>query len=352
MRWKMISVIILSFCLLVCPLVYAQEQLWQLKSVYGEWISTNRLSWKSQTINTEGNFTYKLNLSYPLTYWHIRAEGTIVYSTVSSYWHGLIFRVYGGNEDYIEVYVVWSCIWVYQMNVMQIRTYIYVSNPQNHSETTIRIYVESFHPILVCFDRITNETLQIRGAIYDNKESEQAITSFNENHTLPIEFFNNMHLSQTVVKWWSNSNYRIEGQIYFEDLKYTGELSSGQTPIPTMSWWEKLAWDFWNVLSGTASEIQIRLKPYAEFFGWLGRHVSYWFQVAGSIIVRFVEIGLPLFPFFVLFWFIDALTTSIYEGSFEPVGYVMITIYDFIRGVVQTIANILSTIWDYITFWS
>lgn len=312
----------------------------------------NRRGWESANINTAANFTYRLNLTNALTYWYVRADGTITYTSVSSYWHGLILRVRGGDNVNVQAYVVWSCIWVYQTNTMLIRTHIYVTNPNNRSETTIRIWAEGLRPVLVTFDRVTNTTLQIRGAIYDNRQAETAITSFTENHTLTTGFFNNMRLEQTVEKWWSNLNYKVTGEIYWEDLKYTGGLSQGQPPLPTMSWWEKLAWDIWNALSGTATEIELRLKPYAEYLGYLGRQLVQLFVFAGSVIASLFQASLPFLPVIAILWFIDAAATSIYVGSFQPIGNAFLTIWDLIRSVGQTIANILSAIWDFITFWS
>lgn len=80
---------------------------------------------------------------------------------------------------------------------------------------------------------------------------------------------------------------------------------------------------------------------------------SWWAYLvfAGQFVFSIVSHTLPYFPLILLFWFLDAVLTSITTGNLQPIGTCIMTIYDFLRGVIQTIVNIASFVRDLIEFW-
>ncbi|MEM3442931.1 MAG: hypothetical protein QXM86_03645 [Candidatus Bathyarchaeia archaeon] len=107
------------------------------------------------------------------------------------------------------------------------------------------------------------------------------------------------------------------------------EQWSGSTPPPheatfmeQLSWWQ----NFWNTYI-------------APLFSNVGQWIS-WLSAFLSILVNAFKLSFPFLPVIVLCWLMDAIATSIIEGNLQPIGTVFMTIYDFIRGIIQTIVNI------------
>jgi len=71
-----------------------------------------------------------------------------------------------------------------------------------------------------------------------------------------------------------------------------------------------------------------------------------------TIFFSFVKLSLPLLGVFAFLWIIDCIASAVVYGEPRIVGDMMMKIYDFLRGVWQTLVNIANAIWDFITFWS
>ena len=101
---------------------------------------------------------------------------------------------------------------------------------------------------------------------------------------------------------------------------------------------ELIAHDIWNwitQISGTfAPWIKGILNMFAIVTMMLATVIGVFWHFAGFI------------PFIILFWFLDAALTSIHEGNLYPLGNVFMTLYDFVRAVIQTIITILHYIYN------
>jgi hypothetical protein len=69
------------------------------------------------------------------------------------------------------------------------------------------------------------------------------------------------------------------------------------------------------------------------------------------IFVSFVRLSLPILGFLALFWILDCIISGVVHGEPRIIGDMVMKIYDFLRGVWQTLVNIAQAIWDFITFW-
>jgi hypothetical protein len=91
------------------------------------------------------------------------------------------------------------------------------------------------------------------------------------------------------------------------------------------------------------SWLQAWLASFNQWFAWL-------FGIIG-IVWGAVSMSFPFIPVIILFWFVDAMFTSMNEGNLHPIGNVFMTMYDIIRAIIQTLVNIANTIWSIIKFW-
>lgn len=95
---------------------------------------------------------------------------------------------------------------------------------------------------------------------------------------------------------------------------------------------------------------------FLDVFNWLASLDYYGIvstlMVCITIFFSFVKFSIPLLGIFALFWILDTVITSIRTGNLHLIGDMMMQIYDFVRGVWQTLVNIAQAIWDFITFWT
>lgn len=71
-----------------------------------------------------------------------------------------------------------------------------------------------------------------------------------------------------------------------------------------------------------------------------------------AVVWNGVTLSIHYLPIIVLFWFLDAIITSVVEGDLHPIGTCFMTIYNMARAIISTILSFVGTIWDLITFWS
>ncbi|MEM2971893.1 MAG: hypothetical protein QW270_05670 [Candidatus Bathyarchaeia archaeon] len=173
--------------------------------------------------------------------------------------------------------------------------------------------------------------------------------TWQRNYTLGQDWIDNAKiiLQYVVVERVTAKGY-IEGQIWNEQLVCNGESISDMQLEPTLGFWESLKRSVWNSLTSTFYGLS---ETFKQAFGWAGdlyNWLVFCFTFVGGIVYGIVHTSLPFLPLILLFWFLDAIGTSVIEGDLHPIGNCFMTIYDFLRAVIQTIVNIASAIWDYI----
>jgi hypothetical protein len=131
-------------------------------------------------------------------------------------------------------------------------------------------------------------------------------------------------------------NYFHGGQGQFDiyqTLTYSGETQVYEEHPP---WGRTFFDDLWET-------IKVFFGSLGQWFGWLNTFIVFLFKA--------LKMAFPIIPIIVLFWFLDAVGTSIAYGDWHPIGDVFFTLFDFIRGIIQTIVNIAQTIWSIIKWW-
>lgn len=119
---------------------------------------------------------------------------------------------------------------------------------------------------------------------------------------------------------------------------------------------EGYAYDSFSLPNFPPYELKGRSGGFLDIFTWLSSLDYYGIVstliVCVTIFFEFVKISLPLLGFFALFWILDCIVSAVVHGEPRIIGDMMMKIYDFLRGVWQTLVNIAQAIWDFITFWS
>lgn len=82
-------------------------------------------------------------------------------------------------------------------------------------------------------------------------------------------------------------------------------------------------------------------------YGYGGMLVSF----ISGVVAPLTSMLLPVLPVFVIFWFVDAVVTAVLSGDFQPVGGVVVTIYQFMVSVVHAIIAGVQTVYNFIHFW-
>lgn len=139
-------------------------------------------------------------------------------------------------------------------------------------------------------------------------------------------------------------NYYHGGQGSFEiynTILWTPEAPPGYTPYPEgKAWWEAV----WESIQGFFAGI-------ADWCSYIYGGLAFFWSLIVVPIVTNIPTLLAVLPIIVIFWFLDAIVTSIQKGDLQPIGNAVMTVIDFLRGLIQTIVNIAQTIWNIIKFW-
>jgi hypothetical protein len=144
---------------------------------------------------------------------------------------------------------------------------------------------------------------------------------------------------------------RVEGDgsamcLYSDSIFTSGspDLPFGATPVVG----ENIFYNFFSNLGQVASNV----LP-----DWLRGNVMLITEYAGIalniiwVLLTSVSVMLPLLGMMLFFWFLDAVGTSVSEGSFTPVGTFASTIYGLFAHVANLIVTAFQTIYDFIHFW-
>lgn len=107
-------------------------------------------------------------------------------------------------------------------------------------------------------------------------------------------------------------------------------------------------WDFIDNLLGGA----VRILP-----SWLQDQIAMlggWFINFGGalpFLAQFLGVVLPILPYFLLFWILDAVASCVLTGNISPLGVCFTTLISVGAGVVNVLVTIIGTVYDFIHFW-
>lgn len=324
---------------------------WVLISHQGNWISSQRTSWQTADDNVTGKLVYFYNNNLPLTYWVIYANGYVNWHNQVSSHYNLINMTLTNGTDAVYIMGGWANYWI--TNGQYDQTLAYASKLDNHSDYEGIGYRPKFLPIRMDLVRTANDTLTTRFIIYSDSNLNTTVYTWERNYTLSESFFETAKLYMTIdkISYYDPDGCYASGQLIREILVCDGTISSGMPTEAGMTWYQYLGWAIWQSLTGTASWFSETVHNVYPYFGFILDAMTFMFTFIGGVLWSFVHVGLPFLPIIVIFWLLDATVTSVQDGNLQPLGNAFMTIYDFIRGVIQAIVNIASTIWEYIKIW-
>lgn len=137
---------------------------------------------------------------------------------------------------------------------------------------------------------------------------------------------------------------------WFDDVIYTNDAYN-----PNINYETNEAETFAELIAKYIKGIGNSLAVLPESIKALFSNADVWFSwlfVVLDVVWVGVSSALPFLPFILVFWLLDAIGTSLYYGDLHPIGNCIMVMYEFARGVIQTIVNVAETVWDAITFWS
>lgn len=155
-------------------------------------------------------------------------------------------------------------------------------------------------------------------------------------------WFDNVTLYQSHDCWgkgwcWGNKTGEV---IIWDDSPEGTDVG-----IPTVqeSWWEL----FVNDVGSMVELLPQWLQDYIFQFGvWSASLMSFLVPLSEMIFSL-----LPLVPFFLAFYIIDALALSIKRESFTPLGLCFLTLFNAMRGIVGVLVSIAHALYSFIHFW-
>ena len=153
---------------------------------------------------------------------------------------------------------------------------------------------------------------------------------------------------------WGSQVYVVFGISHYNWGRFHGYYSDvfqAVTELPeSASWTEEQGADFWRLINDFKQNVLNfgnRIWQYInQMWSWF-----YFLYNILAIVWNAVTLSIQFLPFIILFWFLDAIMTSVNEGDLHPIGKVFMTIYTFTASLISAIINILHTIYDVVHFW-
>jgi len=342
MKRKLVFFIPLLFLLFASvPLCYAE---WSLISKSGEWDICERTEWaKFNAVSNEGEATWSIDVDD--------------------------FNGYYGVLNFTDLYVYreWWHFWDAQHFDIEFK----FQSRTSGDSATVSLNFKDYQTFWgAAYDRKVNIWLQINDQ-YEN---------FGEYpYSLNPEYFeiyftpNASSVVLGVFLYQEKSNIPVKcnlesvgSALNFENITITiyvhhygvgyfhGYLKDNicSSPPELPSEYRKLKetiglGDFVDTIIGIAGQVPKSIMNIINIIKDYGEWFLSGLFIFGNIVVQFF----PLLPYICLFWFLDAIITSIQEGNLQPLGNAVMTIYNIVRGIVEAIATIAETVWNIIKFW-
>jgi len=340
LKRKTLFFIFLMLFIFATPLTYA----WTQESQTGDWDICERTHFKAgsgdgsaQWNTTVSNFTgyyAKINFSdlYVIRDWWDESEYKIIDIKLkfegngSSFWIWFMFYDYQGLWG---AYYGRKVSFDAQVNLTDWDsgdwTMLLHDYSLNHN-VEFYFVLNNSHVSLYAFDYIEGYTKPKKIEPYPNGFNVSDSWGTNVNITMIID----------------HSGYGHFEGFYSDEIKAISYLPESATFA------ERTIWDFINFITDTWNKIIP--KAFRDWIDSLGSYFSFFINML-AIVWNGIVLSVHFFPFIILFWFIDAIMTSVYDGNLQPIGKAFMTIYDFGRGLISTIVNIIHTIYDFIHFW-
>jgi len=187
--------------------------------------------------------------------------------------------------------------------------------------------------------------------VFNNSHVSLYAYNYREGYEKPVKiepYPNGWNVSDS---WGNNVNITMiiehSGSGHFEGF-YSDEVKQITYLPEGATWTERNIWSFISFITDAWNKVVP--KEFRDWINSLGSYFAFFINIL-AIVWNGITLSVQFFPAIILFWFIDAIITSVNEGDLQPIGKAFMAIYDFGRGVISTIVNIIHTIYDFIHFW-
>jgi len=343
------KVVVLGLILLfvLMPLTYADWSV--LQEPYGIWEKCERTEWETVNGDNYGNASWQINVenftgyhaeyyvnefgNYRLAWWHESSSKNFIIKTKFQInnTHSIITWIWFSSYQNL-----WGAIY---KNVVRMD----ITLSEDASCTFLGEYTISGLNSYAVTDVWYNSTIQeLKVYLYhvaDGSRSKEEGLIWNVTST-DLE---NVTITQTIYHYGVG---KFDG--FMTDNIYQNELYN--PTIPDIS--EKVSHDIWHFINNLSNALKKALPSWLwDWINNFGSWFSWLFDILAIVWVAIVN-SVHLIPLIILFWFLDAVGTSLYYGDLHPIGNCFITIYNFARAIISTLSNIAYTIYDIFTFWS
>lgn len=169
---------------------------------------------------------------------------------------------------------------------------------------------------------------------------------FNDDSFTEWDAFDLSGFNYTIVQFPKDSFLKI----------WQGAVApSDPTEKTEQEWWVKLGNRIWQNLVNTWNYITSTIanllpKTILDFFNWLWRALNWLWSIAllgFTIVLGFA----PYFGVIIIFSFIGSTITCIVKGDLQPLISNVYFWYNLIRGIINAIASVVNTIYNFIKVW-
>jgi len=347
MKWKIsLSLGFILLCLLM-PLGYALQ--WNvLQEPSGIWEKCERTEWITKNGDNYGNASWYVDVenftgynaeyyvnefsNYRLAWWHESSSKNFIiktkfqlnetHSIIAWVWFSSYQRLWGSiYKNVVRMDITLSeeesCTFLGEYSITGLDSYVVLDVWYNSTTQKLKVYL--YH-------------------VADGYRSKEEALIWNATST-DLE---NITITQTIYHYGVG---KFDG--FMIDSIYQNEAYNPS--IPQVS--EAIAHDIWHFINNLSNALNKALPSWLrEWINNFGAWFDWLFGVLGIVWITILQ-SIDFIPIILLFWFVDAIGTSIYYGNLHPIGECFMTIYNFARGVISTLTQIAHTIYDVLTFW-
>jgi len=330
------------------PSAFAQT--WEpLQEPYGIWQTCERTLWETINGDNYGNMSWQIDVAN-FTGYHAEYYATEMSNYRLAWWHEsssknfIIKQKFQINETHCFILWVWfksyQTLWgaIYKNVVMMDITL----SEEESCDFVGEYSVGGLNSYAVADVWYNSSTQQLKVYLYhiaDGYRDPEVCLDWSVNST-DLE---NITITQSIYHYGVG---KFAG--FMSDSIYQNEPYSPTIPETA----ERITHDIWHFINNLSNLIGQALPAWLR--DWINSLGGYFEWLIGilAIVWNGVTLSVQFFPAIILFWFLDAIITSVHEGDLHPIGNCFMTIYNFARGVISTIVAIIGRIWDFITFWS
>jgi hypothetical protein len=179
--------------------------------------------------------------------------------------------------------------------------------------------------------------------IYKDKGINGITQLSTQNYTVPADWASYVDITMIVNhdgagRFTGSFSDTIKTGAYTPDLPGSYDVPGGENYFVNF---------ISNLFQGVTKLLPKWLSDYVSQFSSWGSWILLMLSAGASLIIA----ALPYAPLIFLFYLLDAGITSVYQGSFTPVGEFLTMIFHVASTFIQVLVTIANTIYNFIHFW-